>query len=873
MDSKRTDNIDTDNVDSFFLPGGILAAPTSPQSSNDFFRRSIDESNTSLGLLDIDIGLDLGLAPGVGSRHTRASTSRFVNSVSGNPIPQPIEGQRHNNSGNAFSNEEKSDEGADAQLWMLEGINPLAPEFTPSFPSLLGDRGGDVLPHSRLPEFFHDPIATFDDDDIELELELDPPKPHQGRTPPPGLLSPTLQFVPESPILSPSPANQPKPTEPIGSPLGTAQTAVARIQQELAARQAQLQWEAAQQQRLAQEAAAAREASRQASRLAKQKQQLLQQTIPSPPKKDHDSSRKPLSAERSYAERHFKEGHQPTPAELLSNAPVPTSSWRVRSQEPGSSHQSSHGPTKITSEWRVRVEQPSPHSILSGTTSSPAFPRTSSTPSARFDSPGKSFRNEGSKQITPSKANASRAHFPGDTSSQSTTRPPAISSKTSDLAPWNAASRMPSEPSQSLGGSGRRQATKYTWQQLQQQHLRSEEFPDEIVPDQLDKNGGQVYDSTAGKSQKLGAKEDNSPNLQGLLVPTKARRREFSDGERPPANTQLYAPMESKEDVLARNKKLQVKKAQPKPLTKTEKTPPKDSKVPSKLKKETMSIPQSTAEAQSAVAASALLAAIRATPLRWWMYSLLPTSGQLLGKDGTLALVVLAVSEMVSLVVCIVGFLVAGTFAALLLVGQLHRYALRELMRDFQVTLCFAFPYSFRFTMVVAMEWAPHWAPVCLWYAFLVQVFCTSQRHQKGCPHANKRPIWLLLVSRVLLPLFFIAEGVSGRSYLLDLSGSELMLLSFLLAAIRIRCLASPIFLVSWSIQVLVVSIFGPLAIVQYCQLLFGLTSLHAVVFMEYLLSGQMYNPRSFVRSTFELSGFAQLGAQLSAVSRSTINH
>lgn len=41
----------------------------------------------------------------------------------------------------------------------------------------------------------------------------------------------------------------------------------------------------------------------------------------------------------------------------------------------------------------------------------------------------------------------------------------------------------------------------------------------------------------------------------------------------------------------------------------------------------------------------------------------------------------------------------------------------------------------------------------------------------------------------------------SGRSYLLALGGSELLLISFTLAAVRLRCLFSPIFLVSWSSQ------------------------------------------------------------------------
>lgn len=42
----------------------------------------------------------------------------------------------------------------------------------------------------------------------------------------------------------------------------------------------------------------------------------------------------------------------------------------------------------------------------------------------------------------------------------------------------------------------------------------------------------------------------------------------------------------------------------------------------------------------------------------------------------------------------------------------------------------------------------------------------------------------------------------SGRSYLLDLGESELLLLSFTLAAVRLRCLFSPVFLLSWCTQV-----------------------------------------------------------------------
>ena len=53
-----------------------------------------------------------------------------------------------------------------------------------------------------------------------------------------------------------------------------------------------------------------------------------------------------------------------------------------------------------------------------------------------------------------------------------------------------------------------------------------------------------------------------------------------------------------------------------------------------------------------------------------------------------------------------------------------------------------------------------HRAPVCLWYAFLIQLFCLQGRPS------------MVSASRRVLPLLFVLEGVSHHSFLLDLNGA-----------------------------------------------------------------------------------------------------
>jgi hypothetical protein len=145
-------------------------------------------------------------------------------------------------------------------------------------------------------------------------------------------------------------------------------------------------------------------------------------------------------------------------------------------------------------------------------------------------------------------------------------------------------------------------------------------------------------------------------------------------------------------------------------------------------------------------------------------------------------------SHCVATLVCLLGFVLAGFLACFSLSVQLHRFALAEFFSDYYVAFCFGFPYSFRTIVSLVAEWPPHWAPVCLWYSFLVQLFCTVPDAPTGSSSSLLSAYAHASMFRVLLPLMFIAEGVTSESYFMKLSGSELLLLSFALSAIKLEC-------------------------------------------------------------------------------------
>ena len=231
---------------------------------------------------------------------------------------------------------------------------------------------------------------------------------------------------------------------------------------------------------------------------------------------------------------------------------------------------------------------------------------------------------------------------------------------------------------------------------------------------------------------------------------------------------------------------------------------------------------------------------------------------------------------VLSLAGCALGALLLVLMGALNLWMQLHRYSLREVARNYNVALCFAFPYSFGHIVYHIKDWAPHWAPICLWYSFLVQLFCTDAqgdaaappvaplsdhrvppRHGKdgkdgsaggtggagggsggaGAQAPEASPLTSLF--RILLPLLFVAEGTVGRTFLLDLNGMELLLVSYMLYGIKVRCVCSPVFLLAWGAMVLVQAMVPPTWYMQYALFMFALTSLHIIRVVDLVVVAQ----------------------------------
>jgi len=157
--------------------------------------------------------------------------------------------------------------------------------------------------------------------------------------------------------------------------------------------------------------------------------------------------------------------------------------------------------------------------------------------------------------------------------------------------------------------------------------------------------------------------------------------------------------------------------------------------------------------------------------------------------------------------VCL-GFALAVVMASAMVVSRIHNYALNELIVNYHITICFTFPYFFKYLVQRKMDWAPHWAPVCLWYSFLVQLFCTSAGPDASFSRKSTRRTLVTSAFRVVIPLMFIAEGTAGKTFLLDLTGAEVLLLSLLLSGLKMRCIFSPIFLLCWGVQGVLVALF-----------------------------------------------------------------
>ncbi|CEG36831.1 uncharacterized protein PHALS_04086 [Plasmopara halstedii] len=161
--------------------------------------------------------------------------------------------------------------------------------------------------------------------------------------------------------------------------------------------------------------------------------------------------------------------------------------------------------------------------------------------------------------------------------------------------------------------------------------------------------------------------------------------------------------------------------------------------------------------------------------------------------------------------------IMSGSLHGISLFFRVHRVAFRAILTHRHIGFCFSFLYGFPILVQYVLPWAPPWAPVCLWYAFLVQLFCTNGSTA------------MVTTFRVILPLVFLVEGISHHSFLLDLNGAELLLTSFIISALKINNLCSPIFFLSLAMQCLLAVFFGSELLVQWFQLTLALYSLYAL--------------------------------------------
>ena len=121
-------------------------------------------------------------------------------------------------------------------------------------------------------------------------------------------------------------------------------------------------------------------------------------------------------------------------------------------------------------------------------------------------------------------------------------------------------------------------------------------------------------------------------------------------------------------------------------------------------------------------------------------------------------------------------------------------------MTSFNVMCTFVFPFAFKITMRMMYWGMPQWAPVCLWYSYLVHVFYGNSDYMS-------LPVSILLwVLRAITPVMFLMEGVSEKCFALDMTGSELLAVSGILASIKRGDIFHPITLGFTGMYILVMS-------------------------------------------------------------------
>ena len=125
----------------------------------------------------------------------------------------------------------------------------------------------------------------------------------------------------------------------------------------------------------------------------------------------------------------------------------------------------------------------------------------------------------------------------------------------------------------------------------------------------------------------------------------------------------------------------------------------------------------------------------------------------------------------------------------------------------------------------IVFAWAPPWGAVCLWYAFLVQCFWPTKWVGTHGEQDTSKTSW----AKLILPLTFLLEGVSHKSFLLGLTGGERLVIAYVLSSLMYEMKVMLFFMV-FATQVLMSAFLGTSIIAQWCQFIVAIFSLQVAV-------------------------------------------
>ena len=146
-------------------------------------------------------------------------------------------------------------------------------------------------------------------------------------------------------------------------------------------------------------------------------------------------------------------------------------------------------------------------------------------------------------------------------------------------------------------------------------------------------------------------------------------------------------------------------------------------------------------------------------------------------------------------------------------------------LRNNHIGFCYLFLYLFPSMVGVVFAWAPPWGAVCLWYTFLVQCFWPSKRGGSAVAGGGDGHVTNSRWAKLLLPLAFLLEGVSHKSFLLGLTGGERLVIAYVISSLMTEVKTMLFFLV-FATQVLMSAFLGGSWIAQWGQFMvavFGL--------------------------------------------------